>query len=322
MHRYPDGGCYHLRRALARKLRVAPEALIFGNGSNEIIELIVRTFLHAGEEAVMADQAFVIYRMLVQAQGGKGIVVPLRNFTHDLEAMADAITPATRIVFLANPNNPTGTIVFREQWEEFLAAVPRDVIIVMDEAYAEFVEDARYPDALADLRGEHLLIVLRTFSKIYGLAGLRVGYGVAHPDIIDLLEPRARAVQRQHARPSGGAGGARRRRARRAHPRRSTARAWPICARRSTASASSACRAGPTSSWCEVGNVARALRRAAAPGRHRAAGVGLRLSRARARHHRHARGERTAGARAGAHARRGGGAGRCCLSAPRSPGSG
>jgi histidinol-phosphate aminotransferase len=187
VHRYPDGSCYHLRRALARKLGVSPEAILFGNGSNEIIELIVRTFLHAGEEAVMADQAFVIYRMLVQAQGGKGIIVPLRNFTHDLEAMAEAITPATRLVFLANPNNPTGTMFFRDQWEEFLAAVPRDVMIVMDEAYAEFVEDARYPDALADVGGEHLLIVLRTFSKIYGLAGLRIGYGVAHPEVIDLL---------------------------------------------------------------------------------------------------------------------------------------
>jgi histidinol-phosphate aminotransferase len=187
VHRYPDGSCYHLRRALARKLRVSPEAIIFGNGSNEIIELIVRTFLHAGEEAVMADQAFVIYRMLVQAQGGKGIIVPLRNFTHDLEKLAEAITPSTRMVFLANPNNPTGTIFFREQWEEFLGAVPRDVMIVMDEAYAEFVEDPRYPDALADLRSDHLLIVLRTFSKIYGLAGLRVGYGVSHPEVIDLL---------------------------------------------------------------------------------------------------------------------------------------
>lgn len=187
IHRYPDGGCYHLRRGLARKLRVAPESLIFGNGSNEIIELIVRTFLHAGEEAVMADQAFVIYRMLVQAQGGKGIIVPLRNFTHDLEAMADAITPATRLVFLANPNNPTGTIFFAEQWREFLDAVPPDVVIVMDEAYAEYVEDPRYPEALADVGGDRLLIVLRTFSKIYGLAGLRVGYGVAHPALIDLL---------------------------------------------------------------------------------------------------------------------------------------
>ena len=187
VHRYPDGSCYHLRRALARKLRVSPDSLVFGNGSNEIIELVVRTFLHAGEEAVMADQAFVIYRMLVQAQGGRAITVPLRNFTHDLEAMADAITPATRLVFLANPNNPTGTIVFREQWQEFLAAVPRDVVIVMDEAYFEYVEDPRYPDGLSDVGGDHLLIVLRTFSKIYGLAGLRVGYGVAHPAIIDLL---------------------------------------------------------------------------------------------------------------------------------------
>ena len=187
VHRYPDGSCYHLRRALARKLRVSPDSLVFGNGSNEIIELVVRTFLHAGEEAVMADQAFVIYRMLVQAQGGRAITVPLRNFTHDLEAMADAITPATRLVFLANPNNPTGTIVFREQWQEFLAAVPRDVVIVMDEAYFEYVEDPRYPDGLSDVGGDHLLIVLRTFSKIYGLAGLRIGYGVAHPAIIDLL---------------------------------------------------------------------------------------------------------------------------------------
>ena len=187
VHRYPDGSCYHLRRALARKLRVSPDSLVFGNGSNEIIELVVRTFLHAGEEAVMADQAFVIYRMLVQAQGGRAITVPLRNFTHDLEAMADAITPSTRLVFLANPNNPTGTIVFREQWQEFLAAVPRDVVIVMDEAYFEYVEDPRYPDGLSDVGGDHLLIVLRSFSKIYGLAGLRIGYGVAHPAIIDLL---------------------------------------------------------------------------------------------------------------------------------------
>jgi histidinol-phosphate aminotransferase len=187
VHRYPDGSCYHLKRALARTLRVSPESVLVGNGSNEIIELVVRTFLHAGEEAVMADQAFVIYRMLVQAQGGKSLIVPLRSFTHDLEAMAEAITPATRLVFIANPNNPTGTIVFSEQWREFLAAVPRDVVIVMDEAYAEYVEDPRYPDALADVGGDHLVIVLRTFSKIYGLAGLRIGYGVAYPPVIDLL---------------------------------------------------------------------------------------------------------------------------------------
>jgi histidinol-phosphate aminotransferase len=187
LHRYPDGSCYYLRRQLARKLGVSPESLVIGNGSNEIIELAVRTFLRAGEEAVMADQAFVIYRMLVQAQGGRSICVPLRRFTHDLEAMAEAVTPATRMVFLANPNNPTGTIFRREEWEEFLAALPLDVIVVMDEAYAEFVDDPDYPESLADLRREQPILVLRTFSKIYGLAGLRVGYGVAQPELIDVM---------------------------------------------------------------------------------------------------------------------------------------
>jgi histidinol-phosphate aminotransferase len=187
MHRYPDGGCHYLRRTLAQRLGVAPEALIFGNGSNEIIELVVRTFLCRGEHAVMADQAFVIYRMVVQAAGGRSTIVPLRNFTHDLEAIAEAITPSTRLVFLANPNNPTGTIFFREQWRDFLAAVPSNVVIVLDEAYAEFVEDPEYPDSLADLGSDRLLIVLRTFSKIYGLAALRIGYGVARPDLIELI---------------------------------------------------------------------------------------------------------------------------------------
>ncbi|HUI27149.1 MAG TPA: histidinol-phosphate transaminase [Candidatus Kryptonia bacterium] len=187
MHRYPDGGCFYLKRALAQKLGVVPESLIFGNGSNEIIELLVRTFMARGEHAVVADQAFVIYRMIVQAAGGRSTIVPLRNFTHDLEAMAEAITPATRLVFLANPNNPTGTIFFRAQWREFLAAVPERVIIVLDEAYAEFVEDSEYPDALADLAANRLLVVLRTFSKIYGLAALRIGYGIGRPELIELV---------------------------------------------------------------------------------------------------------------------------------------
>jgi histidinol-phosphate aminotransferase len=192
VHRYPDGSCFYLRRALARKLGVSPEAILLGNGSNELIELIVRTFLRQDDEAVMADQAFVIYRMVVQAQGGRAVAVPLRDFTHDLEAIADAVNERTRIVFLANPNNPTGTIFFREPWQEFLRDIPRSVIVVMDEAYAEFVEDPAYPDSLADLGGEQPLIVLRTFSKIYGLAGLRVGYGVAPPEIVDMMN-RVRA---------------------------------------------------------------------------------------------------------------------------------
>jgi histidinol-phosphate aminotransferase len=187
IHRYPDGDCYYLKRALAQRLGVVPDSLIFGNGSNEIIELLVRTFMTHGQHAVVADQAFVIYRMIVQAAGGRSTVVPLRNYTHDLEAMADAIQPDTRLVFLANPNNPTGTIFFRSQWREFLAAVPPHVVLVLDEAYAEFVDDNEYPDALADLASDRLLVVLRTFSKIYGLAALRIGYGIARPELIDLL---------------------------------------------------------------------------------------------------------------------------------------
>jgi histidinol-phosphate aminotransferase len=187
LHRYPDGNCFYLKRALARKLGVSPDALIFGNGSNEIIELAVRTFLQRGEEAVIADQAFVIYKLVVQAAGGVGKLVPLRNFTHDLDAIADAITPATRLVFLANPNNPTGTIFFRRQWEEFLAVVPAHVIVVMDEAYFEFVDDPEYPDSLAAHTQNRLLITLRTFSKIYGLAGLRIGFGVADPVLIEVM---------------------------------------------------------------------------------------------------------------------------------------
>lgn len=187
LHRYPDGSCFYLARAVAKKFGVSPDALIFGNGSNEIIELAVRTFMQRGDEAVMADQAFIVYRLVVQSAGGTSRLVPLRHFTHDLEAILEAITPATRLVFLANPNNPTGTIFVRREWEEFLAALPPHVIVVMDEAYAEFVDDPEYPDSLAAHGNGRLLITLRTFSKIYGLAGLRIGFGVAHPELIEVM---------------------------------------------------------------------------------------------------------------------------------------
>ncbi len=187
LHRYPDGNCFYLKRAVAKKYGLSPDALIFGNGSNEIIELAVRTFLRPGDEAVMADHAFAIYRLVVQAAGGSSRIVPMRNFTHDLDAIAEAITPATRMVFLANPNNPTGTIFFRAEWEEFLRAVPKGVIVVMDEAYFEFVEDPEYPDSLAAHGSGRTLITLRTFSKIYGLAGLRIGFGAAHPELIEVM---------------------------------------------------------------------------------------------------------------------------------------
>jgi len=188
LHRYPEGNCYYLRQALARRLGIPESFLIFGNGSNEIIELVIRTFMRPEEDAVMSDQAFVVYRLIVQAAGGRSRVAPLRAFTHDVDAIAAAVTPQTRVVFLANPNNPTGTIFFQRDWERFLSLVPPEVIIVMDEAYAEYVEDAEYPDSLAALKMGRHVVILRTFSKIYGLAGLRIGYGIAPTEVVDLMD--------------------------------------------------------------------------------------------------------------------------------------
>jgi histidinol-phosphate aminotransferase len=188
LHLYPDGDCFYLKRGMAQKLGLAPETLIFGNGSNELIELAVRTFLRVGDEAVMSHQAFVVYRLVVQAVGGHSTVVPMREFTHDLEAMARAVTAKTRIVFLANPNNPTGTIYSREAWERFLEHISADVLVIVDEAYFEYVEDVNYPDSLAYHGNGRTLLTLRTFSKLYGLAGLRIGYGVGSEEVVDLMQ--------------------------------------------------------------------------------------------------------------------------------------
>ncbi|HEX9263127.1 MAG TPA: histidinol-phosphate transaminase [Candidatus Binatia bacterium] len=185
---YPDGDCFYLKQGLAKKLGVAPEKLIFGTGSNEIIELAVRTFMHPGDEAVMAQQAFVVYQLIVQAVGGKGKAVPLKNFTHDLTAIGEAITPQTRVVFLANPNNPTGTIYRREEWERFLGKVSRDVLLIVDEAYFEYVTDPSYPDSLEYHAEDRAILTVRTFSKLYGLAGLRIGYGVGAKALIALMQ--------------------------------------------------------------------------------------------------------------------------------------
>lgn len=188
LHLYPDGDCFYLRRGLSRKLGVAPEKLIFGNGSNEIIELAARTFMRPGDEAVMAEQAFVVYRLIVQAVGGRSREVPLKNFTHDLPALAEAVSPRTRLVFLANPNNPTGTIFRRDAWERFLDAVSTDVLLIVDEAYFEYVQDSDYPDSLRYHRDDRAILTLRTFSKLYGLAGLRIGYGVGSAELVGLMQ--------------------------------------------------------------------------------------------------------------------------------------
>ncbi|HEY7715666.1 MAG TPA: histidinol-phosphate transaminase [Candidatus Binatia bacterium] len=185
---YPDGDCYYLKQGLSRKLGVAPEQVIFGNGSNEIIELAARTFMRPGDEAVMAEQAFVVYQLIVQAVGGHSRAVPLKNFTHDLAAIAGAISPRTRLVFLANPNNPTGTIFQRGEWEHFLASVSRDVLVIVDEAYFEYVKDPEYPDSLRYHSDDRPILTLRTFSKLYGLAGLRIGYGIGSTELVSLMQ--------------------------------------------------------------------------------------------------------------------------------------
>jgi len=185
---YPDGDCFYLKNGLAKKLAVAPEQLIFGNGSNEIIELAVRAFMRPGDQAVMARQAFVVYQLIVQAVGGQSVQVPLREYTHDLAAIAAAVTADTKIVFLANPNNPTGTIFRRAEWEKFIATLPLGLLLIVDEAYFEYVQDEGYPDSLKYQREDRPMLTLRTFSKLYGLAGLRVGYGVGPREIISMMQ--------------------------------------------------------------------------------------------------------------------------------------
>jgi histidinol-phosphate aminotransferase len=187
LNRYPDAAAYHLREKLAARHSVKMQEVIQGNGSNELIDLLVRTFTTAEHHVVFAEPAFVVYRQATLAHGTPFTAVPVRELTHDLEAMAAAVTPATRLLFVANPNNPTGTYVNRPAVERLLRDVPPEVIIVMDEAYLEYADAPDYPDSIA-LRGlRERLVVLRTFSKIYGLAALRVGYAVGPEHLIDYM---------------------------------------------------------------------------------------------------------------------------------------
>jgi histidinol-phosphate aminotransferase len=187
LHRYPDGGAYRLREALADRWKVSSDHIILGNGSDEILGLLARTFLAPGDEAVMADHTFVIYKMEVTAAHGKAVTIPLKQWRHDLHAMADAVTPRTRLLFVCNPNNPTGTMVSAGEVDRLLARVPEHVIVVFDEAYFEYVRSSEFPDSMAYVKQGRNAIVLRTFSKIYGLAGLRIGYGVTTPEITNFL---------------------------------------------------------------------------------------------------------------------------------------
>ena len=187
LNRYPDGGGHYLRQALARKHDVSPDQIVLGNGSNELIELAVRTFLKPGDEAVVPHPSFVVYPMIVQAAGGIRVMVMLRDYRLDLEAMARAITPLTKMVFVANPNNPTATIVTADEVEHFMSRVPERTIVVFDEAYIEFALGPDFPETLQYIRQGRKVLVLRTFSKAASLAGLRVGYGIADADAIALM---------------------------------------------------------------------------------------------------------------------------------------
>jgi histidinol-phosphate aminotransferase len=187
LNRYPDGSGYYLREALARRHGVTADHIVLGNGSNELIELLARAFMRPGDEAVIPHPSFVVYPMIVQAVGGIRVVVTLKDYRLDLEAMARAVTPMTKIVFIANPNNPTATIVTAAEVEDFMARVPDRVIVVFDEAYYEFAQGPDFPDSLSYLRQGRKIVSLRTFSKAASLAGLRVGYAVADPDCVSLL---------------------------------------------------------------------------------------------------------------------------------------
>ena len=187
-HRYPDGGCFYLRRKLAKFLKVAPETLVFGNGSDELLVFAVRAFVGEGDEVVIADPTFLIYEIASSIERGRVVKVPMKDFCYDLEGMARRINDRTRLVFIANPDNPVGTYIPAKELEKFLRRVPANVVTVVDEAYFEFARVKKdYPDSIKLLKQFPNLLVTRTFSKAYGLAGLRVGYSVSSPEIAGAL---------------------------------------------------------------------------------------------------------------------------------------
>ncbi len=185
--RYPDGNSFALRDAVARKFALAPEQLIFGNGSNDILELSARAFLSPGDEAIYSQHAFAVYALVTQAVGASGVVVPAREFGHDLTAMLAAVNARTKLIFIANPNNPTGTLLGKAELHAFLRAVPETVLVVLDEAYDEYLSAVDKSEAFAWLAEFPNLIISRTFSKAYGLAGLRIGFGAASPQVADMM---------------------------------------------------------------------------------------------------------------------------------------
>jgi histidinol-phosphate aminotransferase len=185
---YPESTCPYVRTKLAAKLGVEPGNLVFGDGSHELLNLAVQAFVGPGEEILSADLTFSVYKLAAATMGRRYVEVPVKDMGYDLPALANAITAKTKLIFIANPNNPTGTIFRKPEFEAFLAKVPADVVLVMDEAYIEYVADPAFPDSLRYHDGKRRIFTTRTFSKIYGLAGLRIGYGIANPEMIAALE--------------------------------------------------------------------------------------------------------------------------------------
>lgn len=181
---YPDGGSKRLREVLAQRFGVCPDEIFVGLGSSEIIDLASRVLLRPGLEGITSEGSFALFSIAIRASGGRLILTPQKDFTFDLEAIAKAITPQTRIIYIANPNNPTGTALGAEEFSAFLKKVPGDVLIVLDEAYREYANRQDLPDAMKLFRDYNNILTLRTFSKVYGLAGLRVGYGIGHPTLV------------------------------------------------------------------------------------------------------------------------------------------
>ena len=187
VHLYPDGNAYYLKEDLAASLGISAELLILGNGSNDVLQLVAEAYVAPGDEVIYAEGAFVVYSLVTKLCSATAVVVPMVEHTHDLSAMASAITHKTKVIFVANPNNPTGTMVTADETAAFMKRVPDDVLVVFDEAYYEYVDRSDYPQTLPYVLEGRNFIITRTFSKIYGLAGLRIGYGIAPAPLVETL---------------------------------------------------------------------------------------------------------------------------------------
>jgi len=188
LNRYPDGSGFYLKEAIANKYRISMDQVVLGNGSDELIDLLIRLFIEPSTQCITSHPSFLVYKKRVQSVGGENIIIPLKNFHHDLTAISKAVNDNTRLIFLDNPNNPTGSTVSIQDFNHFLNDLPQDILVVLDEAYMEFCRDKNTPRGIEYLGKDSRVITLRTFSKAYGLAGLRLGYGIMHSNLASYIE--------------------------------------------------------------------------------------------------------------------------------------